>query len=75
MVRDLLHGSQLTPKEQTMASHDDEAEKKASSTRLDEGKGGHSTPKVQTPDKPSQAEGDRETIDKSISEKEADGDL
>ena len=33
---------------------------------------GHSTsPQVQTPDKPSQAEGDRETIETSISEKES----
>jgi hypothetical protein len=35
---------------------------------------GHSTvPQVQTPDKPSQAEGDRETVEASISEKESEG--
>ncbi len=35
-----------------------------------EGDGHSTTPQVQTPDKPSQAEGDRATIDESIKEKE-----
>ncbi|MEO6457773.1 MAG: hypothetical protein ABIO92_05815 [Chloroflexia bacterium] len=38
-----------------------------------EGDGHSTTPQVQTPDKPSQAEGDRETIDESIKEKEEEG--
>ena len=40
-----------------------------------EGDGHFTTPQVQTPDKPSQAEGDRETINESIKEKEEGGDL
>lgn len=40
-----------------------------------EGDGHSTTPQVQTPDKPSQAEGDRETINESIKEKEEEGNL
>ena len=36
-----------------------------------EGEGHSTTPQVQTPEKPSQAEGDRETIDADLEEKEA----
>ncbi len=48
----------------------DEREEQATGSSH-EGDGHSATPQVQTPDKPSQAEGDRETIDVSIKEKEA----
>ena len=37
-----------------------------------EGDGHLTVPQVQTPDKPSQAEGDRETVEASINEKESE---
>lgn len=43
------------------------------SDETQEGSGHNTAPEVQTPDKPSQAEGDRETIEESIREKDEGG--
>jgi len=56
-----------------MTAHDGEKTSNSSSVKSQgerEGDGHSTTPQVQTPDKPSQAEGDRETINESIKEKE-----
>ena len=56
-----------------MTSRDADKTEDSPSASSREGDGHSTTPQVQTPDKPSQAEGDRETIDESIKEKEDQG--
>ena len=58
-----------------MATRETDKTTDSASASSREGDGHSTTPQVQTPDKPSQAEGDRETIDESIKEKEEEMDL
>ena len=72
MVRPLLVRSGFyILKEENMDERDNDTTGDNSNGSTQEGSGHSSSPQVQTPDKPSQAEGDRDTIDESIKEKQA----